>query len=272
VRRSAPLAGLLLAAALGPRTAVGELPAMDWQPSSPGVERGAFEMSGGGEGWRTRVVAVRVDPESVRFRLRARVSGGFPAWRVERAPADAVLAVNTGQFTGFTPWGWVVMQGEEIRPPGRGPLAPAIGWDAGGRTRWLDAAEIEASRRRGDLVEAVQSYPTLLDAHGRVPRALTDAGRGVDVNHRDRRLAIGEDAEGRIVVALTRFYGFGELSPDLPFGLTLAEMADVMRGLGCRRAVALDGGVSAQLMVREGGEAIVWRSVPLGLIAERSPR
>jgi hypothetical protein len=48
-------------------------------------------------------------------------------------------------------------------------------------------------------------------------------------------------------------------------------MADVMRGLGCVRAVSLDGGVSAQMMLREHGRPLIWRGwrrVPLGLVAE----
>jgi hypothetical protein len=48
-------------------------------------------------------------------------------------------------------------------------------------------------------------------------------------------------------------------------------MAAVMGALGCRRAVALDGGVSAQLLIKdEAGERHLWRGVrrvPLGLVA-----
>jgi hypothetical protein len=48
-------------------------------------------------------------------------------------------------------------------------------------------------------------------------------------------------------------------------------MARVMRALGCRDAILLDGGVSGQLMVREESGAVrTWagvRSVPLGLVA-----
>ena len=44
----------------------------------------------------------------------------------------------------------------------------------------------------------------------------------------------------------------------------------VMGALGARRAVLLDGGISCQLMIREGGEMHSWpgwRRVPLGLVA-----
>ena len=101
--------------------------------------------------------------------------------------------------------------------------------------------------------------------------AIRQSGHGVDVEHRDSRLAIGTTGDGRVLIALTRFNGLGALSPDLPFGLNLEEMATVMRGLGCRRAVSLDGGISAQLLVREDGRTLVWRGwrpVPIGLIAE----
>jgi hypothetical protein len=50
-------------------------------------------------------------------------------------------------------------------------------------------------------------------------------------------------------------------------------MASLMRALGSRQAILLDGGISGQLMVREaGGGAQSWpgvRSVPLGLVGRR---
>ncbi len=56
----------------------------------------------------------------------------------------------------------------------------------------------------------------------------------------------------------------------MPFGLTLAETAHLLQEQGCRRAVALDGGISSQLLVREadGRERAWrgWRKVPLGLV------
>jgi hypothetical protein len=59
----------------------------------------------------------------------------------------------------------------------------------------------------------------------------------------------------------------------IPFGFTSAEMATVMRALGCRQAILLDGGISGQLMVRDSaGGARAWpavRSVPLRLVGQR---
>jgi phosphodiester glycosidase len=242
-----------------------------WQREVPGIDQTVIDVRGGGEGWNTRVVALRVDPAVFRFRLTARIHGLFPGWSVDQAPDRAVVATNTGQFTGITPWGWVVMGGREIRPPGRGPLSAAIAWDRKGRARWLEPDEIDAERAGGEIADAFQSYPTLLDAQSRIPRQILERGSGVDVDHRDGRLAIGTLRDGRVVLSITRFHGLGELSPSIPLGLTLAEMADVMRGLGCVRAVALDGGVSAQMLLAANGRRQVWRGwrpVPLGLIAE----
>jgi hypothetical protein len=47
-------------------------------------------------------------------------------------------------------------------------------------------------------------------------------------------------------------------------------MAELMKSLGCRRAMLLDGGISSQLALRlEGGSVkwwTNWRAVPLGMV------
>jgi len=62
----------------------------------------------------------------------------------------------------------------------------------------------------------------------------------------------------------------GGVLANLPFGLTTPEMAAVMGALGARRAVLLGGGISCQLLLREGAVTHTWpgwRRVPLGLVA-----
>ena len=122
---------------------------------------------------------------------------------------------------------------------------------------------------------AFQSYPTLLNA-GSVPHQLREAGCGVDVAHRDARLALGLDGEGRLLIAMTRFDAIGSAFDRVPFGLTTPEMAAVMGALGAVDAVLLDGGISAQLLVRDAaGNAHRWpgvRNVPLALVAHQRPR
>jgi len=108
---------------------------------------------------------------------------------------------------------------------------------------------------------------------GQIPDALRASGLGINTTHRDARLAIGSAADGTLLIAMTRFDGLGESFGAVPFGITSPEMAAVMGALGARDAVMLDGGISAQLFIRDrDGESRTWRgmrAVPLALIARR---
>jgi exopolysaccharide biosynthesis protein len=169
-----------------------------------------------------------------------------------------------------------VRRGREIQPPGTGPLSAAVVVDRAGRLRILPADSIAAVRASGEAVEAFQSYPALLAGDGAVPPQLAAPGRGVDLEHRDSRLALGELRDGRVLLVLTRFEGLGGALSQLPFGPTTPEMAAILGALGCRRAVLLDGGLSGQLALRDAaGELHRWpglRDVPLALVALPRPR
>ena len=240
-----------------------------------GVTWGETVLAGAGEAWRTRLVVVIVDPRLVRLTLDTAFSDRGAGWRVDRLgaadSATAVFAVNAGQFVQSLPWGLVVLDGAPYLRAGPGPLASAVAIDSSGRVHWRhgDAA---ATALPAGVRWAFQSYPTLLRA-GVVPAPLQCARCGVDVVHRDARLAIGRLADGRLVVAMTRFDGLGEALARLPFGLTSPEMAAVMAALGARDAVMLDGGISAQMLVRDArGTPRTWRglrAVPLALVARR---
>ena len=111
----------------------------------------------------------------------------------------------------------------------------------------------------------------LLANDGAVPEALRGPGRGVNLAHRDARLASGEARDGRLLVAMTRFDALGEAAGALPIGPTTPEMAAVMGALGARDAVMLDGGISAQMLLHDpaSGRRRRWpglRKVPLALI------
>lgn len=246
--------------------------AVRWHAAGPGVEWGEVSLAGSAEAWRTRLVLVRLDPRAVRLRLvrSVRAGGERGGWTVETAPRDAVVAVNAGQFTGASPWGWLVQGGVERQEPGRGLLSMAVVVDTAGAVRLVPADRIETVRADGAVAEAFQSYPALLWGNGEVPLALRTAGRGVDLGHRDSRVAIGELRDGRILVALTRFEGLGGALEALPFGPTVPELAALMGALGCRAAVALDGGLSGQMLVRDAdGRTRSWpglRRVPLALL------
>jgi exopolysaccharide biosynthesis protein len=218
-------------------------------------------------------IVVRIDPRVLRLRLDSGSAdyGLRATWTVERMPDDAVAAFNAGQFIGGLPWGWLVVNGVERKPPGTGRLTMSFVLDRDGRAQLVTPAELAAARTRTQF--AFQSYPMLLAGDGEMPWELRGPGRGVDLGHRDSRLAIGITRGGEIIVVLTRFAIAGNVTGSLPFGPTVPEMALFMRGLGADRAMMLDGGISSQLAVR-GADGVTtrwanWRPVPLAVIATR---
>ena len=282
--------------------------AVRWHAARPGLEVGELRLTAGDgrlllraadaavapspAALPVRVVLARLDParHALRLAAAARPGGGAGPWDVGRAPAEAALALNAGQFTDAGPWGWVVHRGRVRQAPGSGALAGALVVDTAGRARIVGADSVRAlhaAMLAGDraIAEAVQSYPTLLDGDGEVPAALRPSDAALlDLDHRDARLVACELRDGRLLVALTRFDGIGaddgagavrravdRTVARLPIGLTVPETAALAGALGCRRALLLDGGLSAQLLVRDAsGTARRWdglRGVPLGLVA-----
>ena len=243
-----------------------------WRRAAHGVEWGELRLAGAGEARRLRAVVVRIDPRLVRLRLDTAFSAGgdHAAWTVDDARPDVIAAVNVGQFIRTLPWGWVVLDGREFLPPGAGPLATAVAVDSSGAVRWIGPDDVTNPTVRRGVVAAFQSYPTLLAADGAVPAALREPGRGIDVEHRDARLGIGALPDGRLLIVLTRFDAFGESLGSIPFGPTIPEFAALMGALGARQAVALDGGISGQMLVRDAEGTHTWRGlrkVPMALVA-----
>jgi len=253
--------------------------AVRWRSAGPGLDVAELTLSTPGEGGvralgRIAVVLVRLDPSRHSLRLDATPSADGVSWSTSDAPAAVRLALNAGQFTDTGPWGWVVHRGREMQAPAAGPLSAALVVAADGSARLVDATGLDSARALTGpqaAVEAVQSYPALLRGDGEVPTPLRAPGRGIDVEHRDARLAVGELRDGRLLFALTRFDGLGAVGDRIPLGLTVPETAALLGALGARRAMLLDGGLSAQLLVREaGGATREWkgmRRVPLGLVA-----
>jgi hypothetical protein len=247
--------------------------AVQWRRASDGVEWGEIRLAGVGEAKRLRAVVVRIDPRLVKLRLDTAFTarGERANWTVDAARDDAIVAVNVGQFIRTQPWGWVVLDGREYLAPGSGPLSTALAVDSSGAVRWIGPPDLANPSARRGFVAAFQSYPTLLTADGDVPAPLREPGRGIDVEHRDARLGIGALPDGRLLIVLTRFDALGESLGSLPFGPTIPEFAALMGALGARQAVALDGGISGQLLVRDAdGIAHTWRGmrkVPMALVA-----
>lgn len=250
--------------------------ALAWRRLADGVDWATVRLAGTPPAWRTELVVVRLDPSRVRLSLEMDLSpAGRPAWTIDRAPAGALLAVNAGQFLMTMPWGWVVMDGRQRLAPGAGPLSTALAVDSSGALRWIAGDSLAPPPR--DVVTAFQTYPTLLADDGRIPAALRVAGAGppanrIDLTHRDARLAIGGTRDGRLLIVMTRFGALGRAAESVPIGPTTPEMAAILGALGARDAVMLDGGISAQLLLRDPASGKRWRwrgwrKVPLALIA-----
>jgi hypothetical protein len=244
-----------------------------WQPGSTGVEWGELRLRGSSEAWRTRVVVVRLDPRQVNLSLVPAFTRD-EAWTIAAVDRDVTVALDAGQFRGSLPYGWVVSRGRELLAPEYAPLAGAVVVEVSGNVRVVAPDRVLSERKRGVAQEAFQSYPMLLQG-GSVPLPLREPGSGVNLDHRDARLALGTLPDGRVLIVLTRFDVLGESLGRIPFGLTTPEMAAVMGALGAGDALLLDGGISGQLLLRtREGTVRSWpgtRSVPLGLVGRPRP-
>jgi hypothetical protein len=248
-----------------------------WRRAAPGIAVATLAAASGDahaaprRGLAFEFMVVRIETAQVRVQLHlARgVDGQTEPWDIMRAPARALVALNAGQFTDDGPWGWIVYNGRELQAPGSGALAGALVVDSAGRASLMDPASVDSVRARSAVRWAVQSYPALLTGDGVVPEPLRADARGVDRTHRDTRLALGQQRDGALLIVLSRYRSLGRVAERAPIGPTTPEMAALLGALGAQRALMLDGGLSAQLLVRAPDRTEQWpglRSVPLGLI------
>ncbi|MFC5721524.1 phosphodiester glycosidase family protein [Streptomyces gamaensis] len=149
----------------------------------------------------------------------------------------------------------------ESRAPGRGRIAAGtvvlVGRESGARElrrlRVGDRVRVERKLTgdgEGALRFAIGGFPVLRDGR---PVA------GLDGRTPAVRTSVGMAEQGRLFHLLALDGG-----PEYRSGLTVAELADVMRDIGADDAVNLDGGGSSTLVTRErGGHASV-RNHPSG--------
>jgi hypothetical protein len=249
---------------------------MSWRSARPGVEWTEVQLRAGF--WRlpVRAVIARIDPRAFDFELSllTRANRMTGAWTVDSAGSDVAIALNAGQFKETGPWGWLVMDGRERRDPGFGPLSGGVAIDNAGRFRWLGPTQLGSARADRSIRHAFQSFPLLL-LNDSVPTLLRTSA-DVDRRHRDARLMFAQQNDSVLLVVLTRYDGFGGATPRIPIGLTVPESLQLIRALGARHAIMLDGGLSAQLLLRTpDGDAFAWkglREVPLGLVARPKGR
>jgi hypothetical protein len=248
-------------------------PRISWA-GPPSTHRvGSWSVRVGRPSISLRLIVVRIEPTAFRWTLDVqRAHGTVQPWSLSAVADSVTIAMNAGQFTDDGPWGWLVHDRAERQAPGAGALAGAVTIRANGRVELHDADAIPTMRGDSSVIEALQSYPTLLDARAEVPAALCRSDNGVDPTHRDIRFAIGTDTAGAVWLVLSRLETDVPFADRTPIGPTTREMATALRSLGATRAILLDGGLSAQLLVRSGDTVQRWpglRAVPLGLVLVR---
>jgi len=241
---------------------------LQWSCAPPGLHWTELEVAAGALRIPVRAIVVRLDPSRFRFELRAPKWRHNNTWTIDSIGSTVALAVNAGQFKEAGAWGWVRIDGRDHGLPGSGELAYGIAFDTAGALHWIAPRDLAGARQNRALVHAFQSYPMLL-FDGTVPGLALD-GRFVDQDHRDARLILAQKRDGSLLFILTRFDALGRTGERVPIGLTLPESIALSRALGARNAIMLDGGISAQMLVRTDAGVIRWRglrSVPLGLVA-----
>lgn len=257
--------------AFGPRAAArpvdGVAEAIAWRQREPGVRVGDFSVRTRDGMLTNSIAVVELDPRQVRFSLTAtRDWGRRLAADVMEADSSLILVANTGLFrdTG-SPIGLVQLDG--VRRTGPVAWLDVVVAVDDGALLLTDAPGIPSL---DSSASAFQTLPWLV-RDGAVAFGAT-SGLRLSRTHRDRRITLCRGDDGLVRLVLSNWEVFGADVGRIPVGLTIPEQAAVAAGLGCRDAVALDGGISAQIAVRAGDRMIRmpgWRKVPLMLVARR---
>jgi hypothetical protein len=147
--------------------------------------------------------------------------------------------------------------------PGRGPIDAAttvlVGREAGAR-KLRTFFEGEPVRVRHRLVSSATRTPYRFALGGYPVLRGGSALPGLDDRTAAVRTAVGVADGGRRLLLLAV-----DGAPEYRTGLTVAEVAEVMRGLGSTDAFSLDGGGSTTLVTREpGASAVTVRNHPSG--------
>lgn len=239
--------------------------AIAWRDSAAGVRVGDFEVRVSGKMLRNSIAVVELDPSRFVFSLVPTPPDGRRTADEIIRDSSVVLVTNTGLFRpDGTPQGLVLVDG--VR---RSALAG-----------WLDAVVVFEGGAPGvTTIQGARSLPVGTSAFQTLPwlvrdgRVVLGTGSGVRLSrtHRDRRITLCLGSDGLVRLALSNFEFMGQDAGRVPIGLTIPEQALVASALGCRDAVALDGGISAQLAVRVSRVHRMpgWRRVPLLMVVRR---
>ncbi|MCA9799818.1 MAG: phosphodiester glycosidase family protein [Cyanobacteria bacterium HKST-UBA04] len=104
--------------------------------------------------------------------------------------------------------------------------------------------------RKCTILHSIQAGPDLFDADAQIDEAFVDYKNGqkvrdpIGVDRPNARSAIGVDAHGNVLLVMAAMKSEDEGATN---GLTLSELASVMRRQGAVKALALDGGSSSAI-------------------------
>jgi len=239
--------------------------AVAWRDSASWIRVGTFDIRAGGS-LRNSVAVLDIDPRQVRFSLGLTTPDSRrSASEWMNADTTLLMAVNTGLFReNGTPQGLVLIDGR--RASGlAGWLDVVVAIDSAG----VRVTDLEGGRTLATPY-AFQTLPWLV-RNGRVALGAT-SGLRLSRTHRDRRITLCWMPSGMLRFMLSNFEVFGANAGRIPIGLTIPEQAAIAAGAGCRDAIALDGGISAQIAYRANGRLQRmpgWRKVPLMLLIHR---
>jgi len=185
----------------------------------------------------------------IRFAEAAHFSDPTPALRLERtsdiaAPTKAVAAANGDFFDGFAHQGPLIVDGQvrSFAPKGHPHATASFGFDASDQPRFWPKTP-DGWLIPTDIVHAISGGPMLL----RDGAAVTSSGDDEFARNRHPRTSICV-APGRTIDLVV----VDGRTPEAA-GLSLPELAAVMRALGCTTAMNLDGGGSSTMWIRGKG-------------------
>jgi hypothetical protein len=182
----------------------------------------------------------------VRFAEAAHFADPTPALRLERtsdiaARTPAVAAVNGDFFDGFAHQGPLIIDGHvrSFAPTGHPQATASFGFDRRDEPRFWPKTT-DGWTIPTDIAQAISGGPMLLQNGSPVSYAADDVF--ASARHPRTAVCTGANRTIDLVVADGR-------TPEAA-GLSLPELATIMRALGCTAAMNLDGGGSSTMWIR----------------------
>ncbi len=220
-------------------------PTLAWTPRADGLASTDLVLRRTPNPVPVTLLVLRVDPAAWTFRVWGRADWSRASVSLLATEAEVPVAVNAAYFTEDGPLGLVVSDGVRRSAPARHRAAHFL---------VRNGAPVVVNARRAALdgaSQGFQGFPSIMTA-GRVYAYIRDGGRGFDVRGVNRRSAACTTRSGHVVLLVT---------DTLTNGLSFSELATVLGGLGCRDAMAFDGGSSTAFVATLPG----WRRDVQGL-------